>query len=341
MKIVRTDSELRTPKLDAALIAAGHDLMLLPDGITEGALLDATRDADLILMCYTPITKRVIENATKLKGIVKYGVGIDAIDIPAAIDAGVAVVNVPEYAEETVAEGAFALLIALAKKLCVLNTHMTSQGWAWPESTWLGSDIAGKTVGIVGLGKIGRSMARMAGLGFRANVIAYSPHTSAEDMADLGVTKFDDLHALMAQSDFVTIHAVLNDDTRGMIGAKELRAMKPTAVLINVARGAIVDEVALVQAIREGWIAGAGLDVFSQEPLTRTGHPMSDLFDHPNVILSPHLTFYTEDAMQRLEDETLERCLEVIEGRDVLIKSGDPRLRAQSSGVVFADKATD
>lgn len=337
MKIVRTDSELQTPKLDADLTAAGHDLVLLPGGVTEDVMLAATRDADLILMCYTPITKRMIGNATRLKGIVKYGVGIDAIDIPAAIDAGVAVVNVPEYAEETVAEGAFALLIALAKKLATLNTHMTSQGWAWPEPTWLGSDIAGKTVGIVGLGKIGCSMARMAGLGFRANVIAYSPHTTAAEMARLSVTKVDNLLDLMTQSDFVTIHAVLNDDTRGMIGEAELRAMKPSAFLINVSRGAIVDEAALVRAIREGWISGAGLDVFSQEPLSKTGHPMSVLFDHPNVILSPHLTFYTEDAMQRLEDETLERCFEVLEGRDVLIKSRDPRLRAQTKGVVFAD----
>lgn len=337
MKIVRTDSELQTPKLDAGLISAGHELVLLPDGVSESAMLEATRDADLILMCYTPITRQIIDNASRLKGIVKYGVGIDAIHIPAAIDAGVAVVNVPEYAEETVAEGAFALLIALAKKLTALNTHMTSLGWAWPEPTWLGSDIAGKTVGIVGLGKIGRSMARMAGLGFRANVIAYSPHTSAAEMAELGVTKVDNLRDLMAQSDFVTIHAVLNDDTRGMIGTDELRAMKPSAFLINVSRGAIVDEAALVKAIREGWIAGAGLDVFSQEPLTRTGHPMSELFDHPNVILSPHLTFYTEDAMERLEDETLARCREVLEGRDVLVKSHDPRLRAQSKGVVFAD----
>lgn len=337
MKIVRTDSNLQTPLLDQKLRDAGHDLVLLPDGASEPAVASATHDADLLLMCYTPITRRIIEGAVHLKGIVKYGVGIDAIDIPAAIEHRVPVVNIPEYAEDTVAEGAFALLIALAKKLCALNTHMTAKGWAWPEPIWLGSDIAGKTVGVVGLGKIGRSMARMAGLGFRANVIAYSPHTSAEDMAELGVTKIDNLHDLLAQSDFVTIHAVLNDDTRGMIGAEELRAMKPSAFLINVSRGAIVDEAALVQAIRERWIAGAGLDVFSQEPLARSGHPMSELFDHPNVILSPHLTFYTEDAMQRLEEETLARCLEVLEGRDVLIKSHDPRLRAQTKGVVFAD----
>jgi len=335
MKIVRTDRELQTPRLDAALTAAGHELVLLPDGLPEDDLIFACAEADLLLMCYTPITRRVIESAAHLKGIVKYGVGIDAIDIPAAIDQGITVVNIPEYAEETVAEGAFALMIALAKKLTQLNTHMAETGWAWPEPTWLGSDIAGKTVGIIGLGKIGRSMARMSGAGFRARVIAYSPHTSKAEMREHGVEKIDNLHDLLGQSDFVTIHSVLNDETHGLIGEAELRAMKHTAFLINVSRGAIVDETALVRAISEGWIAGAGLDVFSQEPLTRNGHPLSPLFDHPNVILSPHLTFYTEQAMQRLEDETLARCLEVLEGRNVQIASSDPRLRAQTKGVTF------
>jgi D-3-phosphoglycerate dehydrogenase len=117
MKIVRTDKELQTPVIDARLREAGHELVLLPDGIAEDKLIEQIGDADLILMCYTPITSRVIEAAKKLKGIVKYGVGIDAIDIPAAVERGIPVVNIPEYAEETVAEGAFAMLIALAKKM--------------------------------------------------------------------------------------------------------------------------------------------------------------------------------------------------------------------------------
>lgn len=337
MKIVRTDRELRTPNLDKALTEAGHELILLPDGVGEDILVDAVRDADLLLMCYTPITRRVIEAAPKLRGIVKYGVGIDAIDIPAAVDRGVTVVNIPEYAEETVAEGAFALMIALAKKLPALQDRMRSEGWAWPEPVWMGTDIAGKTVGIIGLGKIGRSMARMAGQGFRARVIAFDPHTAKEEMRELGVEKCETLAELLEQSDFVSVHSVLNGETHQMIGEAELRTMKPTAFLINTARGAIINEAALVRAIEKNWIAGLGLDVFSREPLSRTGHAMSALFDHPNVILSPHLTFYTDDAMARLEAETLERCLELLDGRDVLVKSGDPRLRGQTTRVVYDD----
>ena len=337
MKIVRTDRELRTPILDEGLRAKGHDLVLLPDGVAESDLVDHVRDADLLLMCYTAITRRVIESASRLRGIVKYGVGIDAIDIPAARERGIVVVNIPEYAEETVAEGAFALLISLARKLPALGARMAAEGWAWPEPTWLGRDIAESTVGIIGLGRIGRSMARMAGAGFRARVVAFDPHVPAETFQRLGVERCGNLHELLARSDFVTIHSVLTGETRLLLGERELRAMKPTAFLINVSRGAIVDEAALTKALDRGWIAGAGLDVFSQEPLARKDHPLSHLFGRPNVILTPHLTFYTEQAMERLEAEALERCLELIEGRDVLIKSDDPRLRAQRTGIVFAD----
>ena len=135
--------------------------------------------------------------------------------------------------------------------------------------------------------------------------------------------------------DVVSLHAALNARTRHLVGAPELAAMKSSAFLINVARGALVDEMALVQALRDKRIAGAALDVFSQEPLAREGHPLSALYAMDNVILFPHLTFYTEEAMARLEDETLARCFEILDGRPVLVKSHDPRLRAQTDGVVF------
>lgn len=329
MKIVRTDAELQTPSLDAALREAGHDLTTLPDGVGEDSLIAALSDADLLLMCYTPITARVLDAAPRLRGIVKYGVGIDAIDLAAARTRGITVVNIPEYAEGTVAEGAFALMIALAKKLIPLSREMHKTGWAWPEPAWLGHDIAGKTIGIVGFGRIGRSMARMCGQGFGANVIAYSPHSAASDMEAVGVTRCDRLEDLLAQSDVVSIHCVLNDTTRHLIGAAELRIMQPHAYLINVSRGAIVDEAALIAALEEGRIAGAGLDVFNEEPLRRKGHMLSPLYDMDNVILTPHLAFYTAQSMARLERETLERCAEILDGRPVLVKSADPRLADQ------------
>ncbi len=335
VKIVRTDRELECPHLDQALRDTGANLVLLPDDVSEAELLSHTRDADLILMCYTPITAKVIVQAERLKGIVKYGVGIDAIDIDAARAHNIPVVNIPEYAEETVAEGAFALMIALAKKLVPMQNAMQNEGWVWPTKTWIGSDISGKTVGLVGVGKIGKSMARMAGAGFGAKVLGYGPHTSKDEMSAHGVEKYDNLNEMIKTCDFLSVHCVLNDETHHLIGASELSCMKPTAMLINVSRGAIVDEEALVVALQNGAIAGAALDVYSQEPLNRIDHPMRALYEMDNVILSPHLTFYTQEAMKRLEDETLERCLEVLEGRPVVVKSKDPRLTAQTHGVSF------
>ncbi len=335
MKIVRTDRELQTPIVDEELKAAGHELVLLPDGVSEQDLVTAVGDADLLLMCYTPITARVVEAAGKLRGIVKYGVGIDAIDIPAASARGITVVNIPEYAEQTVAEGAFAMLIALAKRLTALDRQMKQAGWAWPEPAWMGADIAGKTLGIVGFGKIGRSMARIAGAGFRARVLAYDPLAPEAEMNALGVTGCNNLDAMLTECDFVSIHCVLNNDTRSLIGEIELRSMKPGAFLINTSRGAIVDEDALLRALDQKWIAGAGLDVYGREPLSLSDHLMSSLFAHPDVILSPHLTFYTRESMQRLELETLERCFELLDRRPLLIKSRDPRLRNQGGDVIY------
>jgi D-3-phosphoglycerate dehydrogenase len=335
MKAVRTDQELECPGIDSGLRARGVRLVTLPEGVTEGLLVHEVRDADLLLMCYTPITSRVIDAAARLKGIVKYGVGIDAIDIEAAKRRGIPVVNIPEYAEETVAEGAFALMIALARKLGPLHCEMKAKGWAWPVQEWLGQDLAGKTLGLVGVGKIGRSLARMAGAGFRMRVLGFDPHVDASAMAKAGVEKCDQLAEMLPECDFVSLHAVLKPETRHLIGRAELEQMKTSAILINVARGALVDEAALAECLLAGRIAGAGLDVYSQEPLALADHPLSALFHLPNVLLVPHLTFYTKEAMQRLEQETLERCDEILQGRPVLVKSHDPRLRGQSSGVVF------
>ncbi|MCU0965258.1 MAG: C-terminal binding protein [Burkholderiaceae bacterium] len=334
-KVVRTDRELEMPRVDARLRSAGGRLMVLPDGTPEDELAREVADADLLLMCYARIGRRVIAGAPKLKAIIKYGVGIDAIDIDAAREFGVPVVNVPAYAEETVAEGAFALLMALFKRFKPIHQAMQTEGWAWPECRWLAGDLAGKTLGLVGLGRIGRSMARMAGA-FRMRVLAYDPHLALQALPP-GVQSCGSLDTLLSASDAVSIHCVLNAQTRHLIGSAQLARMKPSAFLVNVSRGEIVDEAALLQALIERRIAGAALDVYGQEPLSRQGHRLSALYEMDNVILWPHLSFYTVEAMQRLEDETLERCFEALRGQPLQVASRDPRLRAQTRGVRFVE----
>jgi D-3-phosphoglycerate dehydrogenase len=334
-KVVRTDAELRMSRVDAKLRAAGARLVQLPDGVSEYILATEVADADLLLVCYSRVTAQVIDKATRLKAIIKYGVGIDSIDVVAARERGIPVVNVPRYAEETVAEGAFFLIMSLARRMKPLQRAMENSGWVWPEPTWLGNDLSGKTLGLIGMGRIGCGVARMA-TAFRMRVLAYDPRW-AHVPKGLAVQRCDDLDELLAQSNFVSIHCVLNDQTRHLMGAPQFDRMKPGAFLINVSRGEIVDEAALVDALQTGRIGGAALDVYGQEPLRREGHPLSPLYAMDNVLLWPHLSFYTHEAMQRLEDETLARCFEALEGQALSVHSTDPRLRAQQAGVRFVD----
>ncbi|WP_102222898.1 NAD(P)-dependent oxidoreductase [Acidimangrovimonas sediminis] len=332
--IVRTDRELEVPGLDAALRERG-DLVLLPDGITEAALAEAVAGADLLLMCYTPVTARVIAAAPRLRGIVKYGVGIDAIDIPAAIARGIPVVNIPEYAEATVAEGAITLALSLLKRLPEVAGGMQRDGWLWPETRLLGRDLAGACVGVVGCGRIGRHFAGIAAAGFGARVLGYDPQVDAATLANHGIEKTDSLHDLLSAADVVSLHATLGPGSRALIGREELACLGPGAILVNTARGALIDEAALVETVLAGRIGGVALDVYGQEPLAHAGHPLSPLFGRDEVILFPHLTFFTHEAQARLEADTLARCEEILGGLPVTVRSHDPRLRAQGKGVVF------
>jgi D-3-phosphoglycerate dehydrogenase len=168
-------------------------------------------------------------------------------------------------------------------------------------------------------------------------VLGFDPRADATRFEQAGVQRCAELRELLADSDFVSVHCVLNAATCGLLGASELAEMRPSAFLINVSRGAIVDEAALLRALQEQRIAGAALDVYSQEPLAKAGHPLSALYAMDNAIVFPHLTFFTHEAMQRLEEETLERCFEILDGRPTQVKSQDPRLRAQRQGVRFVD----
>lgn len=297
-KILRTDAELFIIEQYLDELRAVADVATT--GRTdEDGLADAARDATLILTCYAAITAKVIESARKLKGIVKYGVGTDNIDIAAATRRGVMVANCPDYGSDTVADHAFALLIALARKIPLLDRTMRQHGWVWPKPQYFGVDLASKTIGLVGFGRIGRAMARRA-QGFGMTRLVSDPYVEPTTVAEFGV-RFVGLDRLLAQSDFVSLHCVLTAETRGLIGEAAFKKMKPTALLIDVSRGAIVDEAALVRALDAGRIAGAAFDVFAHEPLA-PGYP---LLGRDNVILTPHLAWYTEEAFQRVERDTL------------------------------------
>ena len=307
-KILRTDAELFIIEQYLDELSGIADVVTT-ESHAEDELVRAAKDADIILTCYTNITAKVINAAPRLKGIVKYGVGTDAIDIEAATAKGVMVANSPDYGSDTVADHAFALMISLARKIPTLDRVMRENAWAWPAPELLGVDLAGKTVGLIGFGRIGRAMSRRCE-GFSMTRLVFDPYVEPTSVGEYGVA-FVPFDELLERSDFVSIHSVLTPETRGLIDSAALQKMKETAYLIDVSRGAIIDEDALIHAINNNLIAGAGFDVFSHEPLT-SDYP---LLGRDNVILTPHLAWWTKEAFERVERDTLDGIRDILAGK--------------------------
>ncbi len=258
--------------------------------LTPEQLLEKASDADAIIVrSATKITKEVIDAAKKLKVIGRAGVGVDNIDLDAATARGIIVVNAPEATSITVAEHTMGLMLAMARKIPFAASSMKSG--KWEKKKFMGMELRDKTLGVLGLGRIGSEVVRRA-LAFGMKIQAFDPYISEKAAKDLGVA-LADFDKVVSTSDFLSIHVPLTDQTRNIIGKKELSKMKNDAVLINCARGGIVDEEALYDAIKSGQIAGAAVDVFAKEPMEDS--PLAGL---DNVILTPHLGASTEEAQK-------------------------------------------
>src|SRR2546430_1084368 len=268
-------------------------------------LIKLLPDMDAVLASMDKFTETVLTSsaAAALKIISRWGVGYDAIDVPAATRNGIVVAYTPGLLDETVADFAFALLLALARRVHIGHLDMTAGVW---RGVW-GNDVFGKTLGILGCGRIGRAVARRA-TGFDMRLIAYDVQPTPE-ARQLGI-KFVSLDELLAESDFLSLHAALTPQNRGLIGETHLRKMKRTAYLINTARGALVDENALAQALREGWIAGAALDTFAVEPLSAE----HILRKAPNVLLTPHLASFARETGERVSTAAAQAIVDLMNG---------------------------
>jgi len=276
----------------ATVEALGPDFEIRSvDGTDRPALLAALADAAAVLVrSATQVDAEAIAAAPHLQVVARAGVGLDNVDIKAATAAGVMVVNAPTSNVISAAELTVAHILSLARHVPAAHAAL-SQG-QWKRSAFTGVELYEKTVGIVGLGRIGALItARLQAFGVR--VVAFDPYVTPARAQQLGVTLLG-LDELLAQSDFVTIHMPKTPETTGMIGLEQLRAMKPTAFVVNVARGGLVDEGALLEALTSGEIAGAGLDVFSSEP--PTDHSLLGL---PNVVVTPHLGASTHEAQEK------------------------------------------
>lgn len=285
----------------------GAELLLAGSG-EEAELRELVVGADAILTCFARVSEAVVRAGERLRTIGRYGTGVDNIAVAAASERGVIVSNVPSYCEQEVAEHTLALMLALARRVVSFDRAVHAGDWS------LGSGgpiqrLHGRTLGIVGLGQIGALLARQAGaLGLR--VLAHHPRRDAAEIEAAGAEPAS-LPELAAQSDFVSLHLPLTDQTRHLIDADFLRAMKPTAFLLNTARGGVVDQDALVQALREGWIAGAGVDVLTPERLPAE-HPLLAL---PNAILTPHVAYYSEESLLELGRLAAVNVAAVLAGR--------------------------
>jgi D-3-phosphoglycerate dehydrogenase len=306
-RIVVTDIAWPSIQPEAEVLAqVGGELILAQAG-TEEELMALVVDADAILTCWNQVSANVIARGKKLKVIGRYGIGVDNIDVQTASAHGILVTNVPTYCLDEVSEHAMALILACGRRICFYNHRVHSGNWEISSDKQV-FRLRGKTLGIIGFGNIGQRLAQIA-RGFDMHVLICDPFISGE-LAQKHNSQKTGLEFLLQNGDFISIHAPLVESTHMLIDESKLRSMKPTAYLINTARGKIIDQDALVLALKNGWIAGAALDVFTPEPLPQD-HPLLSM---PNVITTPHTAFYSEEALLDLEIHAAENVAMALSG---------------------------
>lgn len=279
--------------------------------MTQQEVIDECQGAVVFLNQYVRMDKQIFDAIPTLKCIVRYGVGVDNVNLDDATAYGVQVCNVPDYGTNEVADQALAMIMSLVRKVYLVNAEVREGIWDYRRTIPV-KRLACSTVGIIGLGRIGRALAHRAhALG--CTVIACDPQSEAPGFDAPPYVTVTDLDTLLRTSDIISIHCSLNETSRGMIGARELALMKPTAYLVNVARGGIVDEDALDAALTEGSIAGAGLDVVAAERLA----PDAPLLRHRNFLISPHMAWYSEESAVELNRKAAEEAVRFLNGEPV------------------------
>ena len=279
-------------------------------GVSEDELASMIGDYDgLIIRSGTKVTAKVLENSGLLRGIARAGVGVDNVDVPVATQRGIMVMNTPDGNTISAAEHTIALMMAMSRHVVPGCTSL-KEG-RWDRKAFMGTQLMGKTLGVVGLGRIGMAVARRA-LGLKMNVIGYDPLAAPDGAAEAGIQVTDQLNELCKQSDYITLHVPVTDQTRGMINAELISLMKSSARIINVARGAVINEDDLYAALEAKKIAGAALDVFAQEPPTNRSFEKLD-----NCIVTPHLGASTEEAQIEVAVDAAKELVDALRGTQV------------------------
>ena len=303
---VHAEETLEPERIELEKVGARQ--VVLPTLATEDEMVEQTRGSDGMVIMESMVSRRTMEASPNCKVVLRTGMGVDTIDIEAATDLGIAVVNVPDIWIREVANHALAMILACNRRLFLQDRTIRSRDWARVIPPPVGS-IHGETLGIVGLGQIGRALARRAPV-FDLELLAHDPYIDASVFDEYGATAVS-FEELLERSDYISVHTPLTDETHHMFDEAALRKMKPTAYLINTARGPVVDTSALVEALQSGWIAGAGVDAHEQEPLSLD----SPLLDLDNVILTPHTAYYSDPALKAMAVRNGQEVARVLTGR--------------------------
>ena len=310
-KVLITDYVWPTTEPEEAVLReeADAEAVVAPDG-REETLISLAGDVDAIMTCFAQVTPNVLRAAPNCAAVGRFGVGVDNIAVDTATELGMAVTYVPDYCVDEVSDHVMALLLAFNRRIVLFDNSVKNEGWGSVPLTMRMMRLRGKTLGVIGFGRIGQAVAQKA-LAFGFRVLAFDPYMTAEQCALRGARKVEDMDAVLRESDFVTLHSPLNEETRGLIGARELDMMKSEAFLINCARGPLIDEGALYDALTGGGIAGAGLDVMEDN------HPPSDhpLLGLDKIIITPHVAFFSQEATLELEQRAAREVAYVLTGR--------------------------
>jgi len=325
--VLITDSDYRSLEIEEGILARYGVRLLTAQCRSPDDVIAAGQEAHILISEYAPISAEVFAALPQVLGAIRYGKGYDSIDVKAATSAGVWVVNLPDYCDEEAAEHTMGLILCLNRNLCAMNRAV--HGGTWDVSAFEPiHPLHRQALGIVGIGKIGRVVANKA-LDMGMRVLAYDPYLGAETIAGRGVRPVN-LQELLSSADFVTLHVPLTPETHHIMRLGQFRQMKPTAYLVNTARGKLVDESALLRALEEGLIAGAALDVLEQEPPA----PDNPLLKCDQVILTPHASWYSEVSAERLHRVPAEEACRILAGQEPLgaVNREDVRAARQERG---------
>lgn len=305
--VLITDYAWPSLEIERGILAAASAELLVAQTGDEAELLTFAPHADAILTCWKRVSPALLDAAPNCRIVSRYGIGLDNIPVDHATALGILVTNVPDFCLDEVSDHTLALILACARRIVTFDRAAHAGKWSLAAELPI-PRLRGQTLGLLGFGNTARALAPKAAA-FGLRILAYGPRLAPDAAAPWGDTTRD-LDLLLRTADYLSIHAPLTPETKGLLNAAALRRMKPSAYLINTARGAIVDEAALLAALTEGWIAGAALDVLAQEP-PPPGHPFLAL---DNVILTPHAAFYSEAAIADLAAKAAGRVAAVLTG---------------------------